>query len=186
VSGQAGLPAEDAEGAEGREGAERANGLLDVYDRALPVVYGYLLSRCGAVALAEDLTAEAFLAAAHAVRRGTAPSDTNTPWLLGIARHKLADHWRRQAREERSLHAVEGAARDVDDPWDARLDALRARQTLDRLDADHRAALTLRYVDDLPVGQVAELLHRSLHATESLLARARDAFRRAYNAEGGA
>ena len=33
-------------------------GLLSLYDRALPEVYGYLLSRCGQRALAEDLTAE--------------------------------------------------------------------------------------------------------------------------------
>jgi RNA polymerase sigma-70 factor (ECF subfamily) len=39
--------------------------------------------------------------------------------------------------------------------------------------------LTLRYLDDLPVPQVAELLGRSMHATEALLVRARTAFRRA-------
>ncbi len=37
--------------------------LLDLYDRGLPSVYGYLLPRCGSAALAEDLTAETFLAA---------------------------------------------------------------------------------------------------------------------------
>ena len=44
----------------------------------------------------------------------------------------------------------------------------------------HRAALTLRYLDDLPVPEVAALLGRTLHATEALLVRARAAFRRAY------
>ena len=48
--------------------------LLSVYDRALPQVYGYLLPRCGNVALAEDLTAETFMAAVDAVRRRTVPS----------------------------------------------------------------------------------------------------------------
>jgi RNA polymerase sigma-70 factor (ECF subfamily) len=67
-----------------------------------------------------------------------------------------------------------------DDPWDAELDALRATEVLDRLTPGHRAALTLRYLDDLPVPQVAELLGRTLHATEALLVRARSAFRRQY------
>ncbi|GII83641.1 hypothetical protein Ssi03_16310 [Sphaerisporangium siamense] len=35
--------------------------LLALYDAALPQVYGYLLSRCGQRALAEDLTAETLL-----------------------------------------------------------------------------------------------------------------------------
>jgi RNA polymerase sigma-70 factor (ECF subfamily) len=77
--------------------------LLGLYDEALPQVYGYLLSRCGQRALAEDLTAETFLAAVDSVRRDQA---VTVAWLIGVARHKLVDHWRRQAREERSLALV--------------------------------------------------------------------------------
>jgi RNA polymerase sigma-70 factor (ECF subfamily) len=159
--------------------------LLDLYDRALPQVYGYLLSRCGQRALAEDLTAETFLAAVDAVRISRSPPLT-TGWLIGVARHKLSDHWRRQAREERTLRAV-AAEPDAgaDDPWDARLDALRAQDVLQRLGPQHRAALTLRYVDDLPVPEVAGMLGRTVHATEALLVRARSAFRAAYTAGGG-
>ncbi len=151
-------------------------GLLSLYDRALPEVYGYLLARCGQRALAEDLTAETFLAAVRAEADGGAP--TTVPWLIGTARHKLVDHWRRREREERSLRLVEGGG--TEDPWDAELDALRAQQVLDELSPGHRAALTLRYLDDLPVPQVAALLGRTLHATEALLVRARTAFRRQY------
>ena len=39
---------------------------------------------------------------------------------------------------------------------------------------------TLRYVDGLPVPEVAELLGRTVHATEALLVRARAAFRKIY------
>jgi RNA polymerase sigma-70 factor (ECF subfamily) len=60
-----------------------------------------------------------------------------------------------------------------------------AMDTLRSLRAQHRAALTLRYVDDMPVAEVAEQLGRTVHATEALLVRARAAFRRAYEAKGG-
>lgn len=156
--------------------------LLEVYDDALPQVYGYLLRRCGTRQVAEDLTSETFLAAADSVRRAD-PPDVDVAWLVGVARHKLADHWRRQTRERRDLRAVAADPSntgDVEDPWDCRLDALRVQQTLAVLAPQHRAALTLRYVDDLPVGQVAELLQRTVHATEALLVRARRAFRASY------
>ncbi|UOY00098.1 RNA polymerase sigma factor [Blastococcus sp. PRF04-17] len=153
-------------------------GLLSLYDRALPEVYGYLLARCGRRALAEDLTAETFLAAVAAA------GPVTVPWLIGTARHKLVDHWRRQEREQRSLRLVEGDGA-VDDPWEVQLDALRAQQVLDGLSPQHRAALTLRYLDDLPVPRVAALLGRTIHATEALLVRARTAFRRAYVTTGG-
>lgn len=162
--------------------------LLALYDEALPAVYGYLLSRCGNLTLAEDLTAETFLAAVTAVKKGTI-HEPNAPWLLGIARHKLVDHWRAQAREQSHLRAAgvlagPGAEAGHDDPWELRLDALRAQQVLRVLAPQHRAVLVLRYLDDLSVPQVAEVLGRTRHATEALIVRARAAFRRAYEADG--
>jgi RNA polymerase sigma-70 factor, ECF subfamily len=159
-----------------------------IYHRALPHVYGYLLSRCGDVSLAEDLAAETFMAAVAAAGRPQAPSLT-VGWLVGVARHKLADHWRRSIREERS-HAAAAAAAGaraggragdaLDDPWDEWLDTEAAYAALRCLPAPQRAALTLRYLDGLPVAEVAAHLGRSVHATETLLARSRAALRAVY------
>ena len=161
-----------------------ALGLLELYDDALPHVYGYLLARCGDSGLAEDLTAESFLAAVLAVRKPGAP-DPSVPWLIGVARHKLADHWRRVEREQRGLRLLDGEPPCVDDPWETAVDQIRAREVLGRLGAHHRAALTLRYIDGLPVPEVARHLDRTVHATEALLVRARAAFRRIYEGEEG-
>ena len=161
-----------------------ALGLLELYDDALPHVYGYLLARCRDSGLAEDLTAESFLAAVHAIRKPGAP-DPSIPWLIGVARHKLADHWRRVEREERGLRLLDDGPARLDDPWEEVVDRIRAREVLDRLGVHHRAALTLRYLDGLPVPEVARHLDRTLHATEALLVRARAAFRRIYEAEEG-
>ena len=159
-----------------------AFGLLELYDEALPHVYGYLLARCRERALAEDLTAETFLAAVTALRRPDAP-ELSVAWLIGVARHKLADHWRRDEREQRGLRVLDGEP--AEDPWDLAVDAIQARAVLDELGAHHRAALTLRYLDGLPVGEVAAHLGRTVHATEALLVRARNAFRRCYTGEEG-
>ena len=163
---------------------DRALGLLKLYDEALPHVYGYLLARCGDTGLAEDLTAESFLAAVHAVRKPGTP-DPSIPWLIGVARHKLVDHWRRVKREQRGLRLLECGPGRADDPWETVVERIRARGVLDQLGAHHRAALTLRYLDGLPVPEVARHLDRSVHATEALLVRARAAFRRIYEGEEG-
>lgn len=153
-----------------------------IYRHALPQVYGYLLTRCGSTGVAEDLTAETFMAAVAATRRGSVPELT-VAWLVGVARHKLADHWRRTSREESTLAALDASGDDLDDPWGDWLDAQSAHSALSRLGGPQRAALTLRYLDGLPVAEVAEHLGRSLHATETLLARARAALRRVYREE---
>ncbi len=157
---------------------ERNASFLDFYDGALPQVYGYFSMRCGPQALVEDLTAETFLAAASAFTSRESP--LSLPWVIGIARHKLVDHWRRQARDEQRLNLLAEDPPAPADPWDAELDAVRIRQTLESLSAHHRAALTLRYLDDLSVPVVATHLSRTVHATEALLVRAKGAFRRAY------
>ncbi|MGH9102803.1 MAG: RNA polymerase sigma factor [Acidimicrobiales bacterium] len=154
-------------------------GFLAFYDGALPQVYSYLSARCESRAVAEDLTAETFLAAVEAARL-SASSPMSTTWVVGVARHKLADHWRRQARDGRRFQRLAEAAPQVVEPWDAQLDVLAVRRCLGQLAAQHRAALTLRYVDDLTVPEVASLLGRSVQATEALLVRARAAFRRSY------
>lgn len=171
-----------AERASRGPGRDHAADLLARYDEALPAVYGYLLRRCRRRSTAEELTAEVFMAAVDAVRRANVDAVT-TPWLVGIARHKLVDHWRRVEREQRRLTAVASEPDPPDDPWDVELDAIAARDVLERLGAHHRAALTLRYVDDLTVPDVARVLDRTVHATEALLVRARAAFRAAYEEE---
>src|SRR5947209_6615274 len=137
--------------------------VVAIYRSALPRVYGYLLPRCGSAATAEDLTAETFLAAVTATRQGSLP-EVNVAWLVSVARHKLVDHWRRQGREQRSLVAAEPADHAVEDPWDEWFDTESAHAALAQLPVPQRAALTLRYLDGLPVAVVAEHLGRSLHA----------------------
>lgn len=154
-----------------------AQALLDLYDRGLPSVYGYLVSRCGSAATAEDLAAETFLAAVTAVKKDPA-MEINVGWLIGTARHKLVDHWRRSSREERHLRSLDAAV--VEDPWDTSLNVALARSVLERLGSHHRTALTLRYLDGLSVPEVATILGRTVHATEALLVRARNAFRMEY------
>jgi DNA-directed RNA polymerase specialized sigma24 family protein len=76
------------------------------------------------------------------------------------------------------------AAEPADDPFQGWLDAEAAFSALSRLPGPQRAALTLRYLDGLPVTEVGAHLGRSVHATETLLVRARAALRRVHQEEG--
>ncbi len=170
--------------------ADRSDGLLwgdrllAIYDQALPFVYGYLLSRSGDRETAEDLTSQTFLAALSALEVNP-ELEVNVAWLVGTARHKLVDHWRAQERSARRQRRLVGQHEVANDTWDVELDALRVRDTLRELGPHHRAALALRYLDGLPVREVADRLGRSRTATETLLMRAKAAFRRCYEARQG-
>ena len=157
--------------------------LLALYDQALPIVYGYFVRRCADRGTAEDLTSETFLAAMDAARKKQ-PPPIEMPWLMGVVRHKLADHYRR--RHDRLTVPVAEPPEPVDavDDWDAELDRIVAESVLTRLSEPHRTVLALRYMDDCSVPECAELIGRTVHATEALLVRARRAFKQHYP-EGG-
>ena len=133
-------------------------------------------------ALTEDLTQETYLAMVRALP-GTGPSVLALPWLMTTARRAFLQRLRAGGREERRqtragspvLHPV-GADQAV-------IAADEARRLLRTLPTDQRVAIVLRYADELPVAEVARLLGRSVSATESLLARATAALRRAVDEE---
>jgi RNA polymerase sigma-70 factor (ECF subfamily) len=149
------------------------------YDAAVSRVYGYFLHRCGgSEAVAEDLTQETFLAAVAELRKDRRV-DTPMAWIFGIARHKLLDHYRRQERVDRPLAVTLDADPSEDDQPEEGEHA-RAVSALASVAATQRAALVLCYVDGYSVPEAARLLDKSADAVESLLARGRQSFRRAY------
>ncbi len=146
-----------------------------LYNEHRVCVTRYLYRRCGDAGLAEELTAETFACALATLLRKPPPSSAG-PWLIGIATHKLMDHWRRRDRELRTLRAIEfidcvgelGPTESVD----------CCVHAFAQLQLHYREVLVLRYCEELSVPEVAARLDRSVHSTESLLARARCAFRK--------
>lgn len=152
--------------------------LAELFDAHEEAVYGFLLARSGDRSLAEDLTTEVFLSIAR--RCAAEPAWIFTlegSSLLTIARRRLVDHWRSREAERRRLERFayeQLRAESSDDPADglhddAILDALTT------LPERQRAVLSLRYLDDLSVAEIATCLELSHAATESLLAARGDA-----------
>jgi RNA polymerase sigma-70 factor (ECF subfamily) len=152
------------------------------YEASLPRVYAYLLHRCGRDAeLAEELAQQAFVEAVRARTRFRGQSDAVT-WVVGIARNKLVDHFRRAERDQRRQAAL--VARELGHHGTGQsppgMDPDDIDEALARLPAMQRAVLVLRYMDHLPIREVARSIGKSEAATTSLLARGRDAFRQAF------
>ncbi len=146
------------------------------YAAALPRVYGYFVHRCGSVSVAEELAQETFLSAVVELRKQRGV-DAPMAWIFGIARHKLLDHYRRLERQPQPS-AEEVMISPPDEGDDRALSALAA------VPPSQRIALVLRHADGLSVPEVAAALGRSVEAVESLLARGRAGFRRAYGESG--
>jgi RNA polymerase sigma-70 factor (ECF subfamily) len=150
------------------------------YDVAMPKVYAYLFARVdGDAALAEELTQQTFTAAVASKSSFAGRSEPLT-WVIAIARHRLADHYRRHYREQHRQNALIQRADRADmggrDPWQRAEAFADVRRALAGLPGEQRVAFVLRVVDGLSVREVATTIGRSEDATESLLRRARISF----------
>ena len=156
------------------------------YDATLPRVYGYLFNRCGGnKTLAEELTQEAFEEAIRARARFDGRADETT-WIIGIARHKLIDHHRRLARDERRhLRLVARATPPMEDTSASSDTKQEVLDTLAQLPAMQRAVLALHYLDGMPIAEIARALGKSEGAVDSLMSRGRKRFRELLHAEEG-
>lgn len=154
------------------------------YELALPRVYRYLLARCGGDAdLAEELTQQTFVEGIRRPASFDGRSDAVT-WLCGIGRHKLVDHYRKASRDTaRQQRIVSEWSAGQSQGWSQHELRSGIETALAKLPGEQRIVMILRYLDQMPVREIASTIGRSEKATESLLSRARDAFRRAYGAQ---
>lgn len=150
-------------------------------------VYDYVRRRVARrLDLVEDLVQETFLAAWSSLSsfQGEAPLRF---WLLGIARHKVEDHYRKRLRELEQLASDESTAAEAaefPDPVEERSyheAGRRARKILAELPEDYGLILTWRYWQERTVREMAVETGRSEKAVERLLARARTAFKKRWN-----
>jgi RNA polymerase sigma factor (sigma-70 family) len=109
-------------------------------------------------AASEEIVQDAFLR----VRAKWGTIDTPAAYFRAAVVNGCRNHQRRRLLERRQP-ASEQVVADAPDEMRAAIAALPARQ---------RAALVLRYYEDLPEAAIAEVLHCSVAAVKSLLHRA--------------
>src|SRR5262249_16413659 len=99
-------------------------------------------------------------------------------WLIVAVRHRFIDSLRRNDREARNLELVWSEQQRPPEAGSIDISNVHVTKLLGELPEAQRIAVVLHHVDGLPVAHVAQLLGRSNHAPESLIARGRDQLRR--------
>lgn len=143
-------------------------------------VYRLCCGMLGDEAWAQDVTQEVFLRAYRSVHRFRGDATLRT-WLYRITINECLQRLRRRRCEELTLPETQVACCGaVDDVFDAspKMEAVRA--ALRRLSPAHRAALTLRYFEEMSYEEIARVMNSSVKRIRAMLYRARESFRAAY------
>jgi RNA polymerase sigma-70 factor (ECF subfamily) len=144
-------------------------------------IHGYIRHRLAPrTDLIDDVVQDVFVAAFEHLRQFRGISSLRS-WLLGIARHKIEDFYRRQLRNPDPLEA-EDQEPAVDEPLaDEVLDRERARERaleiLQRLPEPYAYMLLWRYWENRSVRDIANATRKTEKAVERTLARARARFK---------
>jgi len=151
-------------------------------------LYSLVLQQVGRdEAVAEDLVQEVFLAALDSLDKFRADCQLYT-WLRSIALHKINDFYRHQAREpkpEKSSPDFDAfQLEQIGDDGQAILTTMESEeirqsvhQALADLPQDYQDVLVLKYLKDMPVLAISQIMGRSPKSVEGLLSRARKAMR---------
>jgi RNA polymerase sigma-70 factor (ECF subfamily) len=149
------------------------------YDESFAGLYAYARWRCGGLRdRADEVVQEAWLTAVRRVRDFDPARGSFAGWLRGIAANLLRNRSRRDARRRPAGPlAGEPAA---DPGGGARERAERVAEALSALPPRYEAVLRAKYLDGQSVAAIAAAAGETAKAVESLLTRARQAFRDAY------
>jgi RNA polymerase sigma-70 factor (ECF subfamily) len=148
--------------------------LAEIHDRYYEPIFRYIVFRVSNQQVAEDLTSEVFVRLLSALRDHTAPQNTIRGWLYGVAFRVVNDFHRKQYRRE-EVQLNDGIASDVSEPLETvakRLSWREVRAAMSGLTESQREVIALRFGQEMPIRDVAQLLGKTEGAVKQLQARA--------------
>jgi RNA polymerase sigma-70 factor (ECF subfamily) len=148
------------------------------YDATFAPLDAYVLWRCAGLRdVADEVVQETWLTAVRRIRDFDPGRGRFLAWLCGIAANVLRRHFRRRAPQPL---AGDDHPAPPDPGPERREEAEQIARALARLPSRYEAALRAKYLDRLGVETIARDWGETPKAVESLLSRARQAFRAAY------
>lgn len=151
-----------------------------LYDRYASQIYRFVRARVRDDGLAEDITSEVFLSALRHIKGYRDQGRPFSCWLYRIAVNAVASHYRNQ-RSPLSLDDHLDLVSPLLDPFDEVVGRERVRtiwEAVDRLPTQQRAAMILKFSEDMTMEEVGAVLGKSPAAAKLLIYRAMGRLRR--------
>jgi RNA polymerase sigma-70 factor (ECF subfamily) len=152
-----------------RLGDSEAFGQL--YDHYQASVYRIIYTQARSTTLTEDLTADTFFRALRGIEGFKLDATLFPAWLFRIARNRVIDHFkasRTRFEQAHDMSLYEDLADDADTELMALLNRERVRVALAHLPAGQRRVIEMRFLGELSITEVADLLDTTEGAVKQL------------------
>jgi RNA polymerase sigma-70 factor, ECF subfamily len=151
----------------------------ELYELNFSRVYAYIARRVGNREDAQDLTAEVFRRALANLGKFEWRGVPFAVWLFKMAANAIADRWKRAARE--TGNPSPDVAQDRSSAVEPDLEEIERRarlsQFVQRLPADQRRVIELRFAEEMSIREIAQVLRRTEGAIKQLQFRALETLR---------
>ncbi len=165
------------------KGDRAAVGIL--FERYHPSIFRYLYYKVGDTHTAEDLASEVFLRLLRSISQQRPENVQPQAWLYKIARNLAIDHYRKN-QVQQPVFLEENNAYDeaVDPNIDQNLDSQALYKMINTLPFDQREVILLRFINRMPIADVAQVMDRSEDAIKGLQRRALTSLRQCLEEQG--
>lgn len=155
---------------------------LKLYDQYVDKIYRYIYFRVGSQELAQDLTSDVFLKSWQYLNRQESAGRGETiknprAFFYQVARNLIADFYRQKNKLPISLEEI--ADKNIADKDDSPIEKVllgfemdEVRDALSRLKDEYQEVIIWRYLDEMEIREIAEILEKPEGTVRVLLSRA--------------
>lgn len=155
--------------------AGEASAFGSLYDHYQPRIYRFVLIKVSRREEAEDLTHQVFLSAWQNIHNYRNIGFPFSSWLYRIARNQIIDYYRTR-KQATSIEQIDpehfAHLPELHTAVDTHIEMTRVRQALSTLKDEHQDVIIMRFVEDLPIKEVAAALGKTEGAIKLIQHRA--------------
>jgi RNA polymerase sigma-70 factor (ECF subfamily) len=135
-----------------------------IYDQYIEKIYRFVYLKVSSREVAEDITSKVFIKGWEAMNKQGADIKNPSAFLYQIARNSVIDYYRQKGRTNvvsaDAVAELADAGIDIQDKAILNADVAMVKIAIQKLKKEYQDVLIWHYLEDMPIGQIAEMINK--------------------------
>lgn len=135
-----------------------------IYDQYIEKIYRYVYLKVNSHEIAEDITSKVFTKGWEAINGQGKKIENPSAFLYKIARNSVIDYYREKDRKgvvsTDTVAELADNSKNIEDMAVLAADVEMVKNAIQGLKKDYQDVLIWHYLDDMPIGQIAQMIDK--------------------------
>jgi len=135
-----------------------------IYDQYIEKIYRFVYLKVNSQEVAQDITSKVFIKGWEAFNKQGADIKNPSAFLYQIAKNSVIDHYRAKGRTNivstDAVAELADAGKTIENKAILNADVDMVKTAIQKLKKDYQDVLIWHYLDDMPIGQIAEMIDK--------------------------